>query len=324
MKGNTMINKLLNIKYPIIQGAMANISDAKFAATVSNNGGLGIIATGGMDLEMAKAAVLECKSLTDKPFGVNIMLLNPYVSEIVDMLVKEKVKVVTTGAGNPGPYIEKLKSVGTIIIPVVPSVALAKRLEQANVDAIIVEGTEAGGHVGEQTTMALLPQICSEVSIPVIAAGGIADSRGLLAALSLGAQGVQVGTVLLSSEECMIHENYKNLVIKAKDRDTIITGKTLNSPVRVYKNKMSKKYIELEKQVASRDELEHLTMGSLKKAVLQGDIDNGSFMMGQIAGLIKEVKPMNQIFEEMIYGSKLQYKKMDQKIQGLINEECSN
>lgn len=295
-----MLNKLLNIKYPIIQGAMANIANAKFAAAVSNAGGLGILATGSMTLEMATLAVRECKELTNKPFGVNVMLMNPYSKEIMEMLAFEKVKVVTTGAGNPGPYIKMLKESGALVIPVVPSVGLARRMERANADAIIVEGTEAGGHVGELTTMALLPQVCDAVNIPVIAAGGIADGRGVAAAYALGAIGVQIGTVLLASEECPIHENYQNLVLKAKDIDTVVTGRSLNTPVRVLKNKMSREYIKMEETQVDRHEMEKLTLGSLRKAVVDGDLDNGSFMSGQIAGLVKEVKPLSKIFSDMM------------------------
>ncbi len=295
-----LINEFLNIKYPIIQGAMANIATAKFAADVSNAGGLGIIATGAMDAETTRNSIIECKKLTDKPFGVNVMLMNPHTKEIMEVIAKEKVAVVTTGAGNPGPYMELLKNSGAKVIPVVPSVGLARRMERANADAIIVEGTEAGGHVGELTTMALVPQVCKAVNIPVIAAGGIASGDGVIAALALGAVGVQIGTILLASAECPIHENYKNAVIKAKDIDTVVTGRTLNTPVRVLKNTMSREYLKLESTKVDREEMEKLTLGSLRKAVLEGDMDNGSVMIGQIAGLINEVKPLAQIFEEMM------------------------
>ena len=227
-----MINKLLNIKYPIIQGAMANIATAEFAASVSNAGGLGVIGTGAMDVEQSREAIRLCKTLTDKPFGVNVMLMNPFKDEIMEVICEEKVAVVTTGAGNPGKYIEALKNSGAKVIPVVPTVALAKRMENYGVDAVIVEGTEAGGHVGEITTMVLVPQVCDAISIPVIAAGGIGDGRGFNAALSLGASGVQLGTCLLVAKECKVHENYKDAVIKAKDTDTVVTGRSLNSPDR--------------------------------------------------------------------------------------------
>ena len=292
-----MINKMFDIKYPIIQGAMANITTAEFAAAVSNAGALGIIATGAMDAETTRRAIRKCKSLTDKPFGVNVMLMNPHAKEIIDVTVREKVAMVTTGAGNPGVYIEKLKQAGIKIFPVVPTVSLAVRLRRAGVDGIIAEGTEAGGHVGESTTMSLLPQICDAVDIPVIAAGGIADGRGMAAAFALGAQGVQIGTRLLASVECPIHDNYKQAVINAKDNDTVVTGRSLNSPVRILKNQMSRRYVQLEKEAAGRDELEALTLGALRRAVLEGDITNGSVMMGQVAGMCKEILPLEQIFD---------------------------
>ncbi|MCI6272541.1 MAG: nitronate monooxygenase [Erysipelotrichaceae bacterium] len=309
-----MLNKLLNIKYPIIQGAMANIANAKFAASVSNSGALGVIGTGAMDAKMVKEAIRECKLLTDKPFGVNVMLMNPHSDEIMEVIIDENVPVVTTGAGNPGKYVKKLKEKGIKVIPVVPSVALAKRMERIDVDAVIVEGTEAGGHVGELTTMALVPQVKDAVNIPVIAAGGVGDSRGFLAALSLGAIGVQLGTCLLVAKECPIHQNYKNAVINAKDIDTVVTGRSLNTPVRILKNNMSRKYIELEKELSSREELEKLTLGSLRRAVFEGDINDGSVMMGQIAGLIKEEKSLKAIFEEIVSGSKIEIEKLNKKI----------
>lgn len=310
-----MLNKMLNIKYPIIQGAMANIATAEFAACVSNCGGLGIIGTGAMNVDQAREAIRKCKSLTDQPFGVNVMMMNPYTKEIMEMISQEKVAVVTTGAGNPGVYVDMLKKSGTKIFPVVANVALAKRLERNGVDALIVEGCEAGGHVGESTTMALVPQIVDAVNIPVIAAGGIADGRGLNAALSLGAQGVQIGTCLLASVECPIHENYKNAVIKAKDSDTVVTGRSLDSPVRIMKNKMSREYLKLEKEAGSREEMEKLTLGALRRAVFDGDMQNGSVMMGQIAGLCKEIKPLQQILDDMMNDSKKQLIELQTKIE---------
>ena len=295
-----LLNQLLNIKYPIIQGAMANIADGKFAAAVSNCGALGIIATGSMDASQALEEIRLCKTLTDKPFGVNIMLMNPHCDAIIDVVIEEKVSVITTGAGNPGQYIERLKKAGIKVLPVVPSVALAKRMERAGVDAVIVEGGESGGHVGEMTTMALLPQVIDELSIPVIAAGGIGDGRGVLAALSLGAIGVQVGTCLLAADECPIHDNYKDILFKARDTDTVVTGRSVNTPVRVYKNKMAKTYLALEGKVESREELEKLTLGSLRKAVVEGDKNEGSFMMGQIAGMIKEKQSLKDIIEGLM------------------------
>lgn len=294
-----MINELLGIKYPIFQGAMANIATGEFAGAVSNAGALGIIATGAMDKETARREIKKCKEVTDKIFGVNIMMMNPNASDIFDLVCEENVRVVTTGAGNPGPYIEKLKAHNIIVIPVVPSVALAKRMCSYNVDAIIAEGTEAGGHIGETTTMCLIPQIVDAVDVPVISAGGIADKRGFNAVKALGASGVQLGTCLLVSKECPIHENYKNAVLKAKDTETVVTGRTLGIPVRVLKNKMSRKYLELEKEISNKDEMEKLTLGSLKRAVFEGDADYGSLMAGQIAGLCKEEKTLEDIFKEI-------------------------
>ena len=302
-----LLNQLLNIKYPIIQGAMANIADGKFAATVSQSGALGIIATGSMNEVQAREEIRICKSLTEQPFGVNVMLMNPYCDQIIDVIIEEKVPVVTTGAGNPGKYMEKLKNAGIKVLPVVPSVALAKRMERSGADAVIVEGGESGGHVGEMTTMALVPQVKDAVSIPVIAAGGIGDGRGVAAAFALGAIGVQVGTCLLAASECPIHQNYKDIVFKAKDTDTVVTGRSVNTQVRIYKNKMAKNYLALEGKFESREELERLTLGSLRKAVVDGDVNSGSFMMGQIAGMIKEEKSMKDIIEGLIASLKQTY-----------------
>lgn len=309
-----MLNKMLNIKYPIIQGAMANIATAEFAACVSNCGGLGIIGTGAMSVEEARDSIHRCKQLTDKPFGVNVMMMNPYTKEIMEMIAQEKVALVTTGAGNPGIYMELLKNSGAKVFPVVPSVGLAKRMERSGADGIIVEGGEAGGHVGEQSTMALVPQVVDAVSIPVIAAGGIADGRGMNAALSLGAQGVQVGTCLLVAQECPIHENYKQAVIKAKDTDTVVTGRSLNSPVRILKNKMSREYMKLETQADNREELEKLTLGALRKAVFEGDMQMGSVMLGQIAGMCKEIKPMQVILDTMIQEARTELVELSKKV----------
>jgi enoyl-[acyl-carrier protein] reductase II len=301
-----LLNEILKIKYPIVQGAMANIATAEFAAAVSNAGALGVIATGAMNPQQVEDAVARCRSLTDKPFGVNVMMMNHHSPEIFEVLYRLKPAVVTTGAGNPGLYMEKLKEAGIFVIPVVPTVSLAKRMQQAGADMVIVEGTEAGGHVGEMTTMALVPQAVDNLDIPVIAAGGIADGRGFASALMLGAIGVQMGTLLLASDECPIHENYKNAVIKSKDSDTVVTGRSVSAPVRIMRNPMSQEYLRLEKEGASRDELEKLTLGSLRKAVFEGDVKNGSVMMGQIAGMIKEVKPLKQIFEDIILDAKNQ------------------
>ena len=305
-----MLNKLLNIKYPILQGAMANIATAEFAACVSQCGGLGIIATGSLSAEQTRIEIQKCKQLTNQPFGVNIMLMNPYASEIVDVIIEEGVPVVTTGAGNPGAYMAKFKEAGIKVFPVVPSVGLAKRMERAGADALIVEGGESGGHVGEMTTMALVPQVVDAVNIPVIAAGGIADGRGMIAAFALGACGVQVGTCLLVADECPIHENYKEAVIKAKDTDTVVTGKSVNTPVRSLKNQMTREYLKLESHIESREELEKLTLGGLRKAVHDGDVKTGSVMMGQIAGMIQEKKPMQQILNEMMESTEAVYQSL--------------
>lgn len=296
------MNNLLGTKYPIIQGAMANISDGRFAAAASNAGALGIIATGSMDRARVREEINICKSLTDKPFGVNLMLMNPHCDEIVEELLEQKVAFVTTGAGNPGKYVDALHSVGTKVIPVVPSVAFAVRMERLDIHAVIVEGTEAGGHIGESTTFTLLPQVKDKVKVPVIAAGGIADGRGMLASFVLGASAVQMGTALLVSKECCIHQNYKDLVLKAKDTSTIVTGRSKHAPVRVYKNNMAKKYADMEKTNINTEELEKLTLGSLRKAVVEGDVDGGSFMMGQTAGLVNEEKTLAEIFEDIMRG----------------------
>lgn len=304
---------MLKIKYPIIQGAMANIATAEFAAAVSNCGGLGIIGTGAMNVEEARASIRKCKALTDKPFGVNVMMMNPYTKEIMEMIAEENVAVVTTGAGNPGIYMEMLKNSGAKVFPVVPSVALAIRMERSGADALIVEGGEAGGHVGEQTTMALVPQVVDAVEIPVIAAGGIADGRGLNAAFSLGAIGVQVGTCLLVADECPIHENYKRAVLKARDTDTVVTGRNLQSPVRVLKNKMTREHLKLESEAENREELEKLTLGALRRAVFDGDVQTGSVMIGQIAGMCKTQKPLQEILDDMMTDSKKQLSALIEK-----------
>ncbi|MGC9250787.1 nitronate monooxygenase [Listeria ivanovii] len=298
------ITNLLNIKYPIIQGAMAQIAKAPLVAAVSNAGGLGIIASGGMSADMLREEIQKTKSLTDKPFGVNLMLMMTNIAELTEVIIEEKIAIVTTGAGTPKTFMPVWKEAGIIVIPVVPSVMIAKRMEKMEADAVIAEGTEAGGHVGETTTMALLPQIVDAVTIPVIGAGGIADGRGIAAALSLGAQGVQIGTRFLATEECPVHPDFKAAVIKASDRDTMVTGRKAGAPVRSIKNKMIKEYIRLEEENADRDTLEELTLGSLRKAVQEGDTDNGSVMAGQIAGLITEIKPCKDVIEEMMAETK--------------------
>lgn len=293
------ICEILDIKYPIIQGGMAWVADANLAAAVSEAGGFGIIGTGSATGEIVREEIRKCKEMTNKPFGVNIMLMSPNAEEVVDVIVEEKPKAITTGAGNPAKYMEKLKKAGIKVIPVVPTVALAKRMEKLGADAVIAEGTEAGGHIGELTTMVLIPQISDEVSIPVIAAGGIADGRGMAATFALGAEGVQIGTRFICSRECNIHENYKELVLKAKDRDAIVTGRTTGHPVRALKNKLSKKYLKMEKEGASSEELEKLGVGSLRLAVVEGNVDEGSFMAGQSAAMIKDIKSCKEIVEEI-------------------------
>jgi len=292
------ITELLNIKYPLIQGGMANIATAVLASAVSNAGGLGLIGAGGNNVDWVRNEIRKCRELTDKPFGVNIMLMSPYAEDIAKMVIEEKVAVVTTGAGNPARFIPSWREANITVIPVVPSVALAIRMERSGAHAVVVEGTEAGGHIGELTTMALVPQVVDAVSIPVIAAGGIADKRQVAAAFVLGAKGVQVGTVLLASDECPIHVNYKNKVVEAKDTDTIVTGRSTGAPVRVLKNQMSREYARMEGN-ATLEELEKLTLGSLRRAVLDGDVDTGSFMAGQVAGLVKEIKPVKVIIEDL-------------------------
>ena len=296
------INELLGTEFPIIQGGMANIATGAFAAAVSNAGALGLIGSGGMDAETLRKEIRIAKAATDKPFGVNLMLMNPHIDELAKVVVEEGVKVVTTGAGNPGKYVPAWKEAGIKVFPVVAAPILAKRLERYEVDGFIAEGTESGGHVGEMTTMALVPQVVDAVSAPVIAAGGIADGRQMAAAYALGACGVQVGTCLLVSEECPIHPNYKQALIKAGANDTVVTGRTTGAPVRVLKNKMARQYLEMEKENMPLAEREKLTLGSLRRAVFDGDLDTGSFMSGQVAGMLHEVKPLRKIFEEMMAG----------------------
>lgn len=296
----TRLCEILNIKYPIFQGGMAWVATAELAAAVSEAGGLGMIGAGNAPGEVVEKEILKAKNMTDKPFGVNIMLLSPFVEEVVDVVCRHNIPVVTTGAGNPGKFMSKFKSVGTKVIPVVPSVALAKRMETLGADAIVVEGTEAGGHVGELTTMTLVPQIVDAVNIPVIAAGGIADGRGLLAAVSLGAEGVQIGTRFICSNECTAHANYKQRVLKAKDRDAIVTARVTGHPVRGLKNKLTREFIKLEKNGATAEEIEELGRGKLRTAVVEGDIENGSIMAGQIAGMVTKIQPCKEIIEEII------------------------
>ena len=294
------LNEILRTEFPIIQGGMANIATGSFAAACSNAGALGLIGVGGMNPKMLREEIRICREKTDKPFGVNIMLMHPDADEFADIVVEEKVKVVTTGAGNPGKYMEKWKAAGITVIPVVAAPILAKHLEKTGADAVIAEGCESGGHVGEMTTMTLVPQTVDAVDIPVIAAGGIADSRQVKAAFALGACGIQIGTCLLASEECPIHENYKAALIKAKGTDAIVTGRIGGTPVRVLKNKMSREYIRQEKLGATVEELEKYTLGSLRRAVFDGDTDTGSLMAGQTCGQVKEIRPVREILEELM------------------------
>ena len=299
---NNKVCELLNIKYPIFQGGMARIADASLAAAVSEAGGLGII-TGAAPTEWVKDQIREAKKITDKPFGVNIMLMSENADEIADLVCEEGVSVVTTGAGSPGKYMAKWKECGIKVIPVVASVALAKRMEKCGADAVVAEGTESGGHVGQLTTMALVPQVVDAVSIPVIAAGGIGDGRGVAASFMLGAEGVQVGTRFLVAKECTVHQNYKDKVLKAKDIDTEVTGRPTGHPVRVLRNKLARTYMKMEKEGASLEEFEKLGTGALKKAVVDGDVDNGSVMSGQIAGLINKEQTAKEIIDELFTGA---------------------
>ena len=305
-----LLNEILGTKYPIIQGGMANIATGEFAAACSNAGALGIIGAGGMNADTLRENIRRCKQLTDKPFGVNIMLMHPQADEFAQIVVEEGVQVVTTGAGNPGKYVPMWKAAGIKVIPVVAAAVLAKHLEKLGIDAVIAEGTESGGHVGEMATMALVPQVVDAVDLPVIAAGGIADGRQLAAALALGACGVQVGTCLLASAECPIHQRYKEAILKAKDSDTVVTGRSIGGPVRVLKNRMSRTYLELEKRSASLEELEQVTLGGLRRAVLEGDVENGSVMSGQVAGMLHEIRPVRQIFEELTAGGRRRIREM--------------
>ena len=298
------LNEFLGTEFPFIQGGMANIATGEFAAACSNAGALGLIGTGGMNAETLRSHIRTAKALTSKPFGVNIMLMNPEADAMAQVVVEEGVPVVTTGAGNPGKYIAAWKVAGIKVLPVVAAATLAVHLERAGADAVIAEGTESGGHVGEMTTMALVPQVCDAVHIPVIAAGGIADGRQLAAAYALGACGVQLGTCLLVSEECPIHENYKAALLKARDSDTIVTGRTGGAPVRVLKNRMSREYVRQEKAGADKMELEKYTLGSLRRAVFEGDTVTGSLMAGQVAGMLHEIRPLRAIFEDLDKGCK--------------------
>jgi enoyl-[acyl-carrier protein] reductase II len=297
--GREDVGVLLGIEYPIIQGAMAWIADSSIASAVSNGGGLGLIAAGSADADFVREEIHRTRMLTDKPFGVNVMLMSPHVDAIIDMLCEEKPAAVTTGAGNPGKYMASLKGAGIKVIPVVASVALAVRLERNGADAVVAEGQEAGGHIGEATTMALVPQVADAVRIPVIAAGGIGDGRGAAAAFMLGARGIQVGTRFLVARECTVSQAYKDMIIKAKDTDTAVTGRSTGHPVRVLKNRMSKEILSLERAGISSEEFEQRMAGTLRAAVKDGDVTRGSVMSGQIAGLVKREQTAAEIIEEI-------------------------
>lgn len=296
----TRITELLGIEYPVIQGGMAWVAEYHLAAAVSEAGGLGIIGAGGAPAEFVREQIRKAKEVTDKPFGVNIMLMNPEADAIAQVIVDEGVKVVTTGAGNPSKYMDMWKAAGVKVIPVVASVAMAKLMERGGADAVVAEGMESGGHIGSTTTMALVPQVVDAVNIPVIAAGGIADGRGMAAAFMLGAEAVQIGTRFVVASECVVHENYKQQLVKAKDIDSAVTGMSTGHPVRSIRNKMTKEYLRLEKEGADFMELEKLTLGSLRKAVVEGDVVNGTVMAGQIAGLVKKEQPCKEIITEIV------------------------
>lgn len=297
----TRITELLGCEYPIIQGGMAWVAEHTLAAAVSNAGGIGLIAGGNAPIDYLRDQIRKCKEKTDKPFGVNIMLMSPNADDLAQLVIDEGVKVVTTGAGSPGKYIPAWKQAGVKVIPVIPSVALAKRMEKAGADAVVAEGTESGGHIGEITTMCLVPQVVDALEIPVIAAGGIADGRGMAATFMFGAEGVQIGTRFLASEECQVHPTFKELIIKAKDTDSVVTGRYTGHPCRNIKTKFSKKLANGERDGSlTPDEFEELTLGSLRKAVQDGNLEEGSFLCGAIAGMINDVKPCSEIVREIV------------------------
>lgn len=308
------LTDLLGLKYPILQGAMAWIADAELAAAVSNAGGLGIVASGTMTPDELEKEIDKVKSLTNQPWGLNVFFLSPYLDQIIDLVIEKKVPVITTGAGNPGKYISRLKENETKVIPVVSSVALAKRLEKTGVDAVIAEGMECGGHIGEITTMALLPQIVDAVDIPVIAAGGIVDGRSMLAAFVLGAEGAQIGTRFLCAEECNVHINYKNAIINAKDRGTVVTGARWGHPVRVLENKLSKQLIKAEYNQDKMEGIEDMAAGKLKLAVFDGDVDYGSVMSGQVAAMVNKIEPASSIIDDIMSGVQKAFTIVKEKI----------
>ncbi|HAP93540.1 MAG TPA: enoyl-[acyl-carrier-protein] reductase FabK [Desulfotomaculum sp.] len=314
----TELCDLLDIKYPVIQGGMAGVSTAELAAAVSEAGGLGIIGSGTANDSWVQEQVRLTRQFTKKPFGVNVLLLSPYVEGIIKVIIKEQVPVITTGAGNPGKYLPALQKAGVKVIPVVSSVFLAKRLVRNGVNAIIAEGMESGGHIGELGTMAIVPQVVEAVDVPVIAAGGIYDGRGLAAALCLGAMGVQMGTRFMCASECTIHPNVKKMIIKAKDRDTVVTGGAIGHPVRVLRNKLTRQYEELEGRCAPPEEIEKLGVGRLRAAMVDGDVEYGSIMSGQVSAMVREVQAAREIIADVVQGAaeilqNLSYRMVEQK-----------
>ena len=311
------INEMLGIKYPIIQGAMTLITDGKFASTVSNAGGLGIIASGEWDKNRVREEIHIARSITDKPFGVNLYMMSPYVEDIVDLIIEEKIPVVTTGAHSPEKYIKRFKEAGCKVFPVVASVTVAKRIERFGIDGVIAEGMESGGHVGEATTMSLLPQMVKVLKVPIIAAGGIASGSQMTAALAMGASGIQIGTILLASEECDVHENYKKAILKAHDNDTTVILKNTGAPVRVLKNRLARKYLEMERNNSIDEEALKDSFDALFRGIFQGDLENGSMPLGQIAGLIDEIKPVKEILDDIIRESVIAYDSLSDNINKL-------
>ena len=300
MSINTELTSLLNIKYPILQGGMAWVATGELAAAVSEAGGLGIIGSGNAPADVIKEEIKKVKGKTKKPFAVNLMLLSPYIEDMIDLVIDENVPIVTTGAGNPGKYINKLKKAGIKVIPVVPSVALGRRMERLGVDAMIAEGHEAGGHIGRLTTMALVPQLVDKIDVPVIAAGGIADGRTMVAALNLGAAGVQIGTRFVCSNECTAAKDFKEAIINARDRDAVVTGRSTGHPVRNLKNKLTRKMDKMEKKGVDKGKIEELGSGKLRLAAREGNIEEGSVMAGQISGMINNILPVSEIINNIV------------------------
>ena len=295
----TRVTALLGIEYPIIQGGMAWVAEHNLAAAESEAGGLGLIGGANAPGEVVREEIRKARELTDKPFGVNVMLMSPFADDVAKVVVEEGIKVVTTGAGNPGKYMEMWKNAGIKVIPVVASVALARMMEKGGADAVVAEGTESGGHIGDQTTMSLVPQVADAVSIPVIAAGGIADGRGIAAAFMLGAEAVQMGTRFVVAKESVVHQNYKDRIIKAKDIDSAVTGRSHGHPIRSLRNQMTREYLKMEQEGRPFEELEYLTMGTLRKAVMEGDVMHGTVMAGQIAGMVKKEQTCKEMISEM-------------------------